>query len=68
VDDRGDDAVPFAALLGAYWLELESESGDQRRVEECECGMGPRPFPAGRAVMVAVAVVTVVAAVVAALV
>lgn len=63
MDDRGDDAVPFAALLGAYWLGLEPEFDDQRCAKECEGGAGLRPFPVGRALMVAVAVGTVVAAV-----
>ncbi|MFF4055573.1 hypothetical protein ACFYZ8_05695 [Streptomyces sp. NPDC001668] len=59
--------MPIAALLGAYWLDLEPEPGDQCCVAESERLTRLLPLRDGRAVMVAVAAVTVVAAVVAAM-
>jgi hypothetical protein len=63
VDDRGDDTVPFAALLGAYWLE--PAHGDQRDAVEREHTTELPPSWTGRTAIVAFAAVTVVAALVA---
>jgi hypothetical protein len=60
VDDR-DDAVSFAALLDAYWLD--SEVSDQRDAAVGEYDSGTLPLHTGRTVMVVVAAATVVAAV-----
>jgi hypothetical protein len=63
VEDRDDDLVPFAALLGGYWLEPAFD--DQRNAVGCGHVTDLLPSRSSRTAIVVFAAVTVVAAVVA---
>ncbi|MFJ1877795.1 hypothetical protein [Streptomyces chartreusis] len=63
MEDRDDDVVPFAALLGGYWLEPAFD--DQCDAVGCEHVTDLLPSRSGRATIVVFAAVTVVAVVVA---
>ncbi|MCX4920221.1 hypothetical protein [Streptomyces sp. NBC_00687] len=65
MNDRDDDVVPFAALLGGYWLEPAFD--DDRDVADAvgrDRVTGLLKFPNSRTAMVLFAAVTVVAAVI----